>query len=177
MCASLEALLHGDGYQVSSFQSSKEAADAIAREKFDLVISDIKMAGLDGLQILKLVKEIDEGIPVILMTGYASLNTALEAIAQGAYDYLLKPVEFTYLELSVRRALEKRKAELNRLALLEELKLSNLILQRRIGELNALYEAGKSIGSSSNLSELLRQIVTLAATVTDARVGSIHASR
>ncbi len=173
MCDSLEALLHGDGYRVSSFQSPKDAVEAIRREKIDLVISDIKMAGLDGLEILKIVKEIDEGIPVILMTGYASLNTALDAIAQGAYDYLLKPVEFTYLELSVRRALEKRRAELSRLALLEELKLSNLILQRRIGELNALYEAGKSIGSSANLSELLRQIVILAAAVTEARVGSI----
>ncbi|MBK7142567.1 MAG: GAF domain-containing protein [bacterium] len=173
MCESLTALLEGNGYRVSSFQRSPEAVEAIRGEKVDLVITDIKMPDLDGLEILKAVKHIDEGIPVILMTGYASLQTALDAIAQGAYDYLLKPVEFAYLELAVRRALDKRRSEIARLRLLEELKLSNLILERRIGELNALYEAGKSIGSTANLQELLRQIVALAATVTEAQVGSI----
>ena len=170
MCDSLTALLQGEGYQVRSFQQSPEAIDSIRNERVDLVITDIKMPQMDGLEILKLVKEIDEDIPVILMTGYASLDTAVDAIARGAYDYLMKPVEFTYL---VKRALEKRRAELARLRLLEELKLSNMILQRRIGELNALYEAGKSIGSSANLAELLRQLVTLASTVTEANTGSI----
>ncbi|MCM2272268.1 MAG: response regulator [candidate division Zixibacteria bacterium] len=173
MCESLTTLLEGNGYRVASFQRSPEAVDAVRGEKVDLVITDIKMPEMDGLDILKAVKQIDEGIPVILMTGYASLQSALDAIAQGAYDYLLKPVEFAYLELAVRRALDKRRSELSRLRLLEELKLSNLILERRIGELNALYEAGKSIGSTVNIQELLHQIVTLAATVTEAQVGSI----
>ena len=173
MCESLTTLLEGSGYRVASFQRSIEAVDLIRAEKVDLVITDIKMPEMDGLEILNAVKQIDEGIPVILMTGYASLQTALDAIAKGAYDYLLKPVEFAYLELAVRRALDKRRSELARLRLLEELKLSNLILERRIGELNALYEAGKSIGSTANLQELLRQIVVLAATVTEAQVGSI----
>ena len=173
MCDSLTALLQGEGYKVRSFQKSLEAIESIRNERVDLVITDIKMPQMDGLEILRLVKEIDDDIPVILMTGYASLDTAVDAIARGAYDYLMKPVEFTYLELAVKRALEKRKAELARLRLLEELKLSNLILQRRIGELNALYEAGKSIGSSANLAELLRQLVTLASTVTEAKTGSI----
>jgi signal transduction histidine kinase/FixJ family two-component response regulator/putative methionine-R-sulfoxide reductase with GAF domain len=173
MCDSLTVLLEADGYQVRSFQRSPEAVEAIRQERVDLVITDIKMPELGGLDILNVVKEIDEGIPVILMTGYASLDTALDAIGRGAYDYLLKPVEFAYLELAVKRALEKRRGELARLRLLEELKLSNLILQRRVGELNALYEAGKSIGSTANLNDLLRQIVVLAATVTEAQVGSI----
>jgi len=173
MCDSLAVLLQGEGYQVRSFQKSPEAIESIRNERVDLIITDIKMPQMDGLEILKLVKEIDENIPVILMTGYASLDTAVDAIARGAYDYLLKPVEFTYLELAVKRALEKRRAELARLRLLEELKLSNMILQRRMGELNALYEAGKSIGSTANLDELLRQLVTLASTVTEAKTGSI----
>ncbi|MGD8921655.1 MAG: response regulator [Candidatus Zixiibacteriota bacterium] len=173
MCDSLSALLSGDGYRVRTFQNSPEAVETLKSEKVDLVITDIKMPDMDGLEILNAVKAIDEDIPVILMTGYGSLDTAIEAISKGAYDYLLKPVEFTYLELAVRRALDKRRAELARLRLLEELKLSNLILQRRVGELNALYEAGKSIGSSLNLGELLRQLVVLASTVTEAQVGSI----
>lgn len=173
MRESLAALLSGDGYTVETFGNAKEAAKAIAQGKTDLVITDIRMPEMDGLELLKAVKLVDEDIPVILMTGFASLQTALEAIAQGAYDYLLKPVEFTSLELAVRRALEKRRSGLERLRLLEELKLSNFLQQRRIAELNALYEAGKSIGSTSNLRELLRQIVTLASAVTDAQVASI----
>ncbi len=173
MCDSLTALLSDDGYQVIAYQSSPEAATAIRNQKVDLVITDIKMPIMDGLQILQVVKQVDEDIPVILMTGYASLDSAIEAVVQGAYDYLLKPVEFAYLELAVNRALEKRRSDLARLKLLEELKLSNLILQRRISELNALYEAGKSIGSTANLNELLKQIVALASSVTDAQIGSI----
>lgn len=173
MCDSLTALLQGDGFQVAGFQRSVEAVEVIRTEKVDLVVTDIKMPEMDGLQILQAVKEVDEGIPVILMTGYASLDSALSAIAQGAYDYLLKPVEFHHLELAVKRALDKRRNELARLRLVEELKLSNIILQRRIGELNALYEAGKSIGSTLHLKDLLHQIVALAAVVTEAQVGSI----
>jgi K+-sensing histidine kinase KdpD len=173
MCDSLSALLGGEGYRVTAFQNSADAVEALRHEKIDLVITDIKMAGPDGLEILRFVKENDPTIPVILMTGYASLDTALEAITKGAYDYLLKPVEFAYLELAIRRALEKRRAELAEARLMEELKLSNIILKRRLDELDALYEAGKSIGSSANLNDLLRQIVVLAATVTEAQVGSI----
>jgi len=173
MCDSLSALLIGDGYKVEAFQRSPEAIEAIKGKKIDLVITDIKMPEMNGLEILKAVKEVDSDLPVILMTGYASLDTAIEAVASGAYDYLLKPVEFSHMELAVNRALEKRRADLARLQLLEELRLSNMILQRRMGELNALYEAGKSIGSTANLKDLLRQIIILASTVTEASVGSI----
>ncbi|MEW5795109.1 MAG: GAF domain-containing protein [Candidatus Zixiibacteriota bacterium] len=173
LCESLSALLQGDGREVLAFQQAPDAAKAIRDQKVDLVISDIKMPVLDGLEILQIVKQVDEGIPVILLTGYASMDSALEAISLGAYDYLLKPVDFDRLELSVTRALERRESELARLRLVEELRLSNLILQQRVGELNALYEAGKSIGSLANLNDLLRQIVILASTVTEANVGSI----
>lgn len=173
MCDSLAALLTGDGHDVMAFEHSPEAVGTIEKGRVDLVITDIKMPDMDGLEILRRVKEIDEGIPVILLTAYASLDSAIDAIARGAYDYLLKPVEFNRLQLSVNRALEHRQAELARLRLVEELRLSNFILQQRVGELNALYEAGKSIGSSSDPAELLRQIVVLAASVTEANVGSI----
>ena len=173
MCDSLSALLSDEGYEVVSFQKSPQALDNIRNKRVDLVISDILMPDMDGLDILKAVKKIDEGIPVILLTGNASLDTALEAIAEGAYEYLLKPVEFSRLQLVVSRALDKRQADLSRLQLVEELRLSNLILHQRVGELNALYEAGKSLGSTVNLNELLHQIVVLASTVTEANVGSI----
>ncbi|UCD63179.1 MAG: GAF domain-containing protein [Candidatus Zixiibacteriota bacterium] len=173
MCDSLLALLGDEGYNVEAFQSPTEAAEAIRSSKVDLVITDIKMPEVDGLELLRIVKQVDQDIPVILMTGYASLDSAVEAISRGAYDYLMKPVEFTHLDLAVRRALDKRRSDLARMRVMEELKISNLILHRRISELNALYEAGKSIGSTANLQELLRQIVALASNVTEAQVGSI----
>ncbi len=173
MCDSLSALLTDEGYQVEAYQDPSEAAQAIRTNRVDLVITDIKMPGVDGLELLQIVKQVDLDIPVILMTGYASLESAVDAISRGAYDYLMKPVEFTQLDLAVRRALDKRRSDLARLRILEELKISNLILHRRISELNALYEAGKSIGSTANLQELLRQIVALASNVTEAQVGSI----
>jgi signal transduction histidine kinase/FixJ family two-component response regulator len=173
MCESLTALLSGDGVEVRAFQRSPEAVEVIRSGRVDLVVTDIKMPELDGLEILKAVREIDDGIPVILMTGYGSMDTAMEAINAGAYNYLLKPVEFAQLELSVKRALEKRRSDLAQRSLMEQLKLSNYILENRVNELNALYEAGKSIGSALDLNLLLRQLVTLAATVTGAEVGSI----
>lgn len=173
MCESLSALLQGDGIEVRAFQESPVAIELIRNERVDLVVTDIKMPQMDGLQILKAVKEIDDGIPVILMTGYGSMDTALEAISQGAYNYLLKPVEFAQLELAVKRALEKRRGDLAQRSLMEQLKLSNFILESRVSELNALYEAGKSIGSTANLNELLKQLVSLASAVTNAEIGSI----
>lgn len=173
MCESLSALLQSGGIEVRAFQNSPAAIESIRNERVDLVVTDIKMPHMDGLQILKAVKEIDDGIPVILMTGYGSMDTALEAIAQGAYNYLLKPVEFAQLELAVKRALEKRRGDLAQRSLMEQLKLSNFILESRISELNALYEAGKSIGSTANLNELLKQLVALASAVTNAEIGSI----
>jgi signal transduction histidine kinase/FixJ family two-component response regulator/putative methionine-R-sulfoxide reductase with GAF domain len=173
MCDSLSALLASEGHEVVAFQKATEAAEAIRTQKVDLVITDIKMPDIDGIEILRIVKQVDEGIPVILLTGYASLDSAMEAISRGAYDYLLKPVDFNRLELSVTRALERREAELARLQLVEELHLSNLILNQRVGELDTLYQAGKSIGSLANLKHVLHQIVVLASTVTEANVGSI----
>jgi len=173
MCDSLSTLLVDDGYRVDTYQDSFEAAQAIRAGDYELVITDIKMPQVDGLELLSIVKEVDADVPVILMTGYASLDSAVEAISKGAYDYLLKPVEFTHLQLAVNRALEKRRSDRYRLKLVEELRTSNETLKRRMSELNALYQAGKSIGSTANLQELLRQIVSLAARVTESQVGSI----
>ncbi|MFH1688479.1 MAG: response regulator [bacterium] len=173
MCESLAALLTDDGYRVDSYQRADEAAEAIRSGRVDLVVSDIKMPQMSGIELLRIVKEVDEEIPVILMTGYASLETAVEAVSQGAYDYLMKPIEFTALEMAIRRGLERRRSAIERRQLMERLKIATLLQERRIKELNALYEAGKSIGSTANLQELLKQIVSLASAVTESRVGSI----
>ncbi len=173
MCESLHELLSGAGYQVTAVQSSKEAIEKIRTQPFDLVITDIKMPQFSGLEILNEVKKVDPETVVILMTGFASLESSLEAIRKGAFEYLLKPVEFTQLEISVRRGLEKREAALARKRLLEDLKIANHNLNTHLNEINALYEAGTSLMQTSQLKELLDKIVMLASGVTDAEIGSL----
>lgn len=173
MCQSLLELLTGCGYQVSTSQSANDAVSLIKRESFDLVLTDIKMPEMTGIDILKIIKDIDPETIVILMTGYASLESAVDAIKNGAFEYLLKPVEFRQLEISVRRGLEKREANLARRKLVEDLKSANVNLNNRLLEINALYEAGRSLGLTLNLRELLNKIVTLSAGVTQAEIGSL----
>ncbi len=86
MCDSLDQLLSGNGYEVSTSQSGRDAIDRIKKEHFDLVLTDIKMPEFSGLDILRAGKEVDPELIVIMMTGYASLETALDAIKNGAFD-------------------------------------------------------------------------------------------
>ncbi|MCK4427952.1 MAG: GAF domain-containing protein, partial [candidate division Zixibacteria bacterium] len=133
----------------------------------------IKMPRFDGLDILKTVRSKDQDALVILMTGFASLESAVSAINQGAYDYLMKPIEFSDLKLTIRRGLEKRRSDQARNGLLTELKEKNLELNKRVAELDALYQAGKSLSSTEDLDVLLHKIVSLATEVIGAKTGSI----
>ena len=173
MCESLQTLLSKVGYQVTTVEKGEEALKKIKRSGFDLVITDIKMPRVDGLDILKAARKDDKDALVILMTGYASLESAISAINQGAYDYLMKPIEFPELKLTIQRALEKRKAEKDRIKLLTELKKKNLELKKKVEELNALYKAGMSLSTTVDLKVLLEKIVSLATGVIEAKSGSI----
>jgi signal transduction histidine kinase/DNA-binding response OmpR family regulator/putative methionine-R-sulfoxide reductase with GAF domain len=173
MCESLRTLLTGAGYEVTTTEQGEEALEKINGEGFDLVLTDIKMPRVDGLDILKAARNRDQEALVILMTGYASLESAISAINQGAYDYLMKPLEFSDLKLTIQRALEKRRADREKNELLDELKKRNLELKRRVAELNALYNAGLSLSTTEDLKVLLSKIVSLATEVMEAESGSI----
>ncbi|MCJ7508060.1 MAG: response regulator, partial [candidate division Zixibacteria bacterium] len=173
MCQSLESLLGNDGYQVVVANSGNKGIDCIRENQLDLVISDIKLPDVDGIEILRVAKTKDENLPVILMTGYASLETAIEAVEQGAYDYLMKPIEFSHLQLAIKRGLEKRELNLAKAILLTQLQLRNEQLQKKVEELNALYQAGKSLSTTDSLDNLLDQIIHLATGVIGAKIGSI----
>jgi len=173
MCESLQTLLSNVGYEVTTVEKSEEALKKIKKDHFDLVITDIKMPRVDGLDILKAARRKDEDALVILMTGYASLESAISAINQGAYDYLMKPIEFPELKLTIQRALEKRRAGKDRIKLLNELKKKNLELKKKVAELDALYKAGMSLSTTEDLNVLLNKIVSLATKVIEAKSGSI----
>ena len=173
MCESLQTLLSGVGYDVTTVHEGEKAIERINRDDFDLVITDIKMPRFDGLDILKTARSKDQDALVILMTGFASLESAVSAINQGAYDYLMKPIEFSDLKLTIKRGLEKRRSDKARNRLLTELKEKNLELNKRVAELDALYQAGKSLSSTETLDVLLHKIVSLATEVIGAKAGSI----
>jgi DNA-binding NtrC family response regulator len=105
---SVKCLLDTDGYDVATAATGEEALSRLAHHGFDVVVSDIKMPGLTGLDVLERSRVLTPRPGVVLMTGYATLDTAIEALRRGASDYLLKPFEVDDLRLGVQRALLQR---------------------------------------------------------------------
>ena len=173
MCQSLVAILKDLGYQAKAVSQANQALKEIERDNYDLIVSDIKMPDLNGFDILKLTKRQNKDALVIFMTGYASLESAIQAINLGAYDYLTKPLDFGKFRLTVQRALEKREYDQSKNLLLEALKQKNLELKQKVSELNALYQTGKSLSSTADLKQLLNQIISLATKVIGAKTGSV----
>tara|TARA_B100000315_G_scaffold126052_1_gene115814 strand:- start:2391 stop:3764 length:1374 start_codon:yes stop_codon:yes gene_type:complete len=105
----LSIFLKQEGYQVKSAPSGKDAFDLLEKKEFDLVITDINMPDINGVDVLKKINSLNLNSPVIMITAFASNETALEALNQGVYDYILKPFNVDEMKIIVRRALEKKK--------------------------------------------------------------------
>jgi two-component system NtrC family response regulator len=93
MCEFLQYLLEGEGYEVDVAHSGDGALAKVESASFDLVLADIRMPGIDGLEMLRHMREADEDTIVIVMTGYSSLESAIKAIKYDASDYLTKPFD------------------------------------------------------------------------------------
>jgi DNA-binding NtrC family response regulator len=106
----LELVLTGDGFDVVTADGGLAAVELAKRRRFDLTISDLKMPGMDGIETLTALKRIDASMEVIIVTGYASEETAVECLERGAYGYLRKPFELDELRALVDRALARRLA-------------------------------------------------------------------
>ena len=104
----LEIMLSREGYDVNTASGGKEALTLCRKHKFDLVITDLKMSGMDGVELLKSLKEVSPESMTILITGYASGETAVAAMKEGAYDYLEKNFDPDDLKNLVRGALSKK---------------------------------------------------------------------
>ncbi|MBI5344362.1 MAG: response regulator [Deltaproteobacteria bacterium] len=97
-------LLKGSGYSVASTTEAIDAVNMVRRQKFDMVLTDIKMPGITGIELLEKVRSLDSSMPVILMTAYAELDAAVDAVKKGAFDFIIKPYKTEYLLHAVGKA-------------------------------------------------------------------------
>jgi len=144
----LRILLEGEGYDVVSASDGLDGASYIERDIFDLVITDIKMPGLDGFELLKKIKDISPETLVIMVTAFGTSESAIEAMKLGAYDYINKPFNVDEIRLIVRKALEKKR-------LSEEISL----LRQKV---ETTYALENIIGQSPKMQEMFRLIPKIA---------------
>src|SRR5438874_8113331 len=116
----LRLTLESAGYSVAEAEDARAAAQALAREPFRLVLTDLRMPHGSGLDVLRASKEADNDIPVIVMTAYGSIDEAVQAMKDGAHDFLQKPVDSNHLLLLIERALEQVRLRTENILLREE---------------------------------------------------------
>ena len=143
LCRMMEAVLMDDGHAVRSFNDPLEAVEVFRPGIWDLVISDIKMPGIDGLEVLQRIKTAEPDIPVIMITAFATVEMSIQALRKGAYDMLTKPFEPDELLFRVRNAI-------NHNQLLSE----NQQLRQ---ELDGKFNFDNIIGASTALQKAARQ--------------------
>ena len=141
--AILARRLTHEGYACASTCSGREALSYFHQNTVSLILSDIKMPEMDGMELLKSVKALQPNLMVIIMTAFPDLDIAIEAMRQGAYDFIVKPFNLDLVVLSIKKALEKRRLE-------EEIEVYHNHLERLVGEKTAeLKEAYQVLKKSS----------------------------
>ncbi len=128
MRATLCAILEDAGYKVSGLDKGAEALEMIRNQPFNVVITDIRLPDVDGMEILELAREIDPDVAVIVMTGYASLETAVEAVNEGAYAYFVKPANVDEIKTTIINALRQQRLSRENKRLVDDLQRSNKLL-------------------------------------------------
>ncbi|MCP4402737.1 MAG: sigma-54-dependent Fis family transcriptional regulator, partial [bacterium] len=147
ICSSLTGIFEDEGYKVRAVQDGQTALEEIERQLPDLMLLDLWMPGMDGLQVLEAVKKIYPDMPVIVISGHGNIESAVKAAKLGAYDFLEKPLSLEKTLIMVERALDQRR-------LLQE----NLDLRKRVEQ---KYEM---IGTSRTMQEIRERIATAAPT-------------
>ncbi|MGB2845809.1 MAG: response regulator, partial [Candidatus Aminicenantaceae bacterium] len=118
----LDDLLTSEGYEVESSFNGKEALDKHVSQTFDLILLDLLMPGMSGIEVLKKLKKIGTQAVIIIITAYASVESAISAMKIGAYDYIQKPFKHDELLMTIKRALEHKTLQEENLRLKDELK-------------------------------------------------------
>ncbi len=144
----LKATLSADGYDITEAENGEVALKKIKQEFFDLIMLDLKMPKMGGIEALNHIKEVNPSIPILIMTAYASVQTAVEALKLGAFDYLIKPLDLDEVKLTLIKTLDYHK-----------LKTENKSLKKR---LSIEFGFSKIIGNSKKMHELF-EVLALAA--------------
>ena len=144
LCRMMSAVLMDDGHAVRTFNDPQEAVDLFRPNIWDLVISDIKMPGIDGLEVLQRIKACEPDIPVIMITAFATVEMSIQALRKGAYDMLTKPFEPDELLFRVRNALNHN-----------QLVTENQKLRQ---ELAGKFNFDNIVGASTALQQLLDKV-------------------
>src|SRR6267143_6035339 len=177
-------LLAQRGYEVSSSSNGDDAIVKVTTGRFDLVLTDINLPGVDGLEVVRAAKAADKDTCVILITGYASTTTAIDALRQGAYDYITKPFDLWETAKAIERGLESRFLVIENRRLVtslgeanRELQQHEQILSRMVKEatqrITALYEAGKEISTSLSRQATLEVVVNQVAKLARAEMSMV----
>jgi DNA-binding NtrC family response regulator len=130
---SLHAWFSTDEYPIEMAAGGPEAIRKLQESNWDILLTDVKMPGMDGLELQKKAKEIDPDIPVIIMTAYASVESAMQAIREGAYDYVTKPLDPEDLEQIINRAAERRQLVRENVELKKRIEAISGEAQKRFG--------------------------------------------
>ncbi|HYW69479.1 MAG TPA: sigma-54 dependent transcriptional regulator, partial [Pyrinomonadaceae bacterium] len=149
---SLAEWFRDEGYQVDTADSAPAALEKLVHADWDVFLLDIRMPGIDGLELQRKLKDTQPEATVIIMTAYASVESAIEAMKQGAYDYIIKPFNPDDLEHTIQKAIERKR-----------LVSENKQLRTKIDELNLAHEI---VGTSAATRRLLEQVAMVSASDT-----------
>lgn len=147
---SLSGWFKMDGYRTEVAEDAYEALKKLQDDNFDIVLVDIKMPEMDGIELQKRIKEIDRNIITIIITAYATVETAIQAMKDGAFDYITKPIDPDELSRLIKKAIEQKR-----------LIAENIMLRGKIEELQSLDEI---IGDSPSMKKVMEMVNTVAET-------------
>jgi len=154
LVAFLEEVVREEGFRVRKAESAQEALAALEEEAFQLVITDLRMPEVDGLELLRRIRERDPQIGVIVMTAFASLETAVEALRLGAMDYITKPLHVQEIQVVLRKAIESL-----------DLKRENRRLKAKLSEETGEPRIVGSSGETRAMLELVRRVAPSDSTI------------
>ena len=183
-----QEFLAGEGFDMFVAGSGEEAVRRIPEVRPDCILTDINLPGMSGLEVMRFAMSVDPDVCVIVVTGYASVASAIDALRQGAYDFVRKPFDLEFVHKIVKSGISNRRLALVNRGLIDELTRKNEILHHHEQELRDrvrvatlqmtnLYDAGKEISANLELGPRLQVIVAKAAEMTAAGGAAVYLRR
>jgi signal transduction histidine kinase len=151
MRESIHDNLEVDGYQVSQAESGAQALAAVAKGFYDVILMDYNLTDATGIEVIRQIRRLTAHSQILMLTAHASLDTALKAIQESVYDFLIKPVDFNYLKLAIAKALEKLRLEQENRRLITDLQKAN----EQLSNLNQMKSKFMSMASHDLANSLM----------------------